>query len=422
MSVLSLADLVAPATSSDVLGIELSVAQDLNLPTTAWQPLGQVRTVLATSATLVSMYSSTVNLIAQGGYASYAALMVDANGTPITSWMDLIGTNNYNEDRVQASAASGPVPVSNSLATSYPYTIGQLRFQNPATGATYSNTAVGTVSASGASTIQVQADQAWLGSQGTSGAGIVLTMLTPLPGVSVTALTTSLVGADEETNAAYLTRCQNKLGTLSALGQINGVPAPVSPGGAPQSYEFVATSIPQAATASPVWPYTVTSPITRCTVTNGPGNVVVVIANAEGTPPAPDTTAVTNALQFLCDPQGVTLSVFGATNFAIALTLTVYVRANGNLTSTQVIANIEDDLATYLATVKIGGVTTSKPNILPRSEVIATIMGANASTVDLDLGPMPSPVSGEDPAVADTQLTFYQVPVLGTLTITVVFV
>jgi hypothetical protein len=383
MSLVTLNQLVSPVTATDALTIELAIAQGLNLPTTSWQPLGMARTILAINSNVVAQYGTIVNLLAQGGYASYAALMVDANGTPITTWMDLIASNNYNILRVPVSYASGPVPVSNSTATPYTYTVGQLHFQNTATRATYTNTASGTVAASGASTIQVQADAAWGGTIGTTGAGVTLAMLTPLPGVTPQAQASSLVGANAESNGALLTRGQSKLGTLSSIQQIpTSTPPPAAPGGAPGAYDFVARSIPQAGSSSTVYPYTVTSPITRTSVAGINGFLTIFVANAAGGPITSDVNAVNAAIQALCVPQGVRALVLGAVNLAVNITYTVYVRAAGALPTMTILANVAGALATYFASIPISGATGASTGIVPLAELTETIMTA-ANGVDL---------------------------------------
>ena len=165
-----LADLVVPASETDVLQLELTLAQQLGLSTTAWQPLGMARTILAINANLAAQYSQTVALVAQGGYASLAALMVDANNNPITTWMDLVGTNQYNVTRIPASQASGFNVVGNTSGQSYSWSPNSpLHFQNPATGATYTTVGSGTISSSGLTSVAIQADLAYIGSVGTSG-------------------------------------------------------------------------------------------------------------------------------------------------------------------------------------------------------------------------------------------------------------
>jgi hypothetical protein len=411
VSILTLNDLLSVASASEILAIELSIAQGLGLPTTAWQPLSMVRTLLATQAELGAQFAVDINLLAQGGYASLAAKMVDALGNPITSWMDLIAQNNYNEVRVPITFASGSVPVNNPTATAYPYAIGQLHFQNPTTGATYANTQAGTIlSATSNQGIAVQADQAWGGAIGTSGAGVALTLITPLPGVTVSPLVNSLVGQDAETNPNLFTRLTQKLGTLSVLGKIAN-PAPPNPGGANQAYAFLAKSIPQGSVASPTYPFAVVTPITRVTVIAAGGGVIVYVANAAGQPPPSDTAAVSAALQLLATPQGVTATVYAASNAPLNLSYRVYVTASGNLSTAQITTNISSALAQYLATVPIGGHNTSAPNIVPRSDIIATILDANPGTLDVQI---------TAPSGGDFTLLPQQVPVVGTLVPTVV--
>lgn len=370
------------------------------------------RSLLAIESYVLSTYTSTVNFIAQGGYASYAALMVDANGNPVTTWMDLISQNNYNILRVPISYASGPVPVHNSTATSYPYSVGQLHFQNAATGATYTNTGSGTVAASGNSNIQVQADAAWGGTTGTTGAGVTLAMLTPLPGVSPLAQVSSLVGANAESNSALLTRGQAKLGTLSAIQQIpTTTPPPAAPGGAAIAYGFVATSIPQAASASAVYPYTVTAPITRTSQIPIGTTPVLYIANALGAPSSGDVAAVNAAIQALVVPQGIFAQVLAASNLPVNITYTVWVRAAGALPTPTILTNVADALANYFSLLPIGGVTGAMTNIIPLAELTDVVMTAANGVDCLFYSPTASvPVGGS------------QVPVLGAITGTVVLV
>jgi len=278
----TLAQLVTTSTEADALGLQLSIAQTLGLPTTAWQPFGMARTIEAINANVVSAYSDTIAFLAQGGYASYASLMVDASGNPVTTWMDLRGIDQYNVTRIPASFASGNVPLINASATSYTWSPNSpLHLQNSATGATYTTTGSGTVTATSTTPVAIQADPAYQGHIGTSGSGVTLILLTPLPGVTVGALTSSLVGSDAELNANYLSRCQAKLGSLS-------------PNGPASAYQYVAESIPVFNTTLPTGllfvaptaqnPYGVSAPITRVSavLTIGSGQIQVYAADAAG--------------------------------------------------------------------------------------------------------------------------------------------
>jgi uncharacterized phage protein gp47/JayE len=420
MPIVTLSDLVGPVTQADALGQELAIATTLGLQTSTWQPLDPSRTILQINAQIISNYSVTINQIAQGGYASYAALMTDPSGAPITVWMDLISTNMYNVFRNPATAAAGPVPYTNTSATSYPYSPNSpLKFQNPiAPNATYTSTGTGTVSGSSTGTIPVQADAAFVGTAGSAGVGTTLILLTPKSGVTIGPQAVSLVGATAESNTALLTRGQAKLGTLSSLSQLAAItgtttPVPPAPGGSGQAYYFVATTIPQASVASAVWPYAVTARITRVSVLAiGGGIVDVYIANSSGTPSAGDVAAVNAAVQALCVPQAVQAIVTGATNLTIAVTYTVYVTATSSLSPNTIQSNISNALSAYFASLPIGGVIINGTGIVPLDAIVATILNANAGTVDLQVA-LPTTDLSVGPSL---------VPVLGTVTASVVLV
>jgi hypothetical protein len=388
MPLLTLADLVSVTTPASALNLELSIAAALGLTTTAWQPLSPEMTIEGVNAQIVSSYSATVNQIAQGGFASTAAVIpgTDPNFTDVngfnTSWMDLISINVFNVARRAATFATGsgaggnPLVVNNTSATAYTYQVGQLHFQHPVTGATYTNTGAGTIAGSTTSPIDIQADAAFAGSKGTAAVGITLIMLTPLPGVSPTVLSQSIIGADAESNSALLVRDQAKLGSLS-------------PNGAAQAYNFVATSIPipalQATAPVPFNHYSVTSPITRVATTQTNGVVGVYVANAAGAPSGPDIAQVLAAIQAICVPLSVTATVSAVGQVALNLVYTVYIPTSSGLTAATVIANINTAIANYCSTVPIGGVTGSAGNIVPYDELIDVIMNANPGTRDLQL-------------------------------------
>jgi hypothetical protein len=383
---LTVADLLSVSTQADALQLELTICAALGLPTTAWQPLSPEMAILGANAQIVATYSVTVSQIAQGGFASSAAVipgtgtLVDGNGFT-TTWMDLVSVNVYNVQRIPPTFALGNVPVNNTGAISYPFTTGQLHFQNLITGATYSNTGAGTILAGAVNfPIQIQADAAWPGSLGTTPSGQVLSLLTPLSGVAPQPLPTTLTGTNIETNAALLQRCIAKLGSLS-------------PNGASQAYDFVATSIPTSATQAQatfpfnVLPYTVTAPITRvATLLNvATGNVGVYIANASGSPPGGDVTTVAAAIQALATPLSVTSTVAAVGTVALNLLYNVYVSQSSGLSAAAVKANIDTAVALFCSTVPIGGLTGSVPNIIPYDDLIDVIFNANRGTVDLQL-------------------------------------
>lgn len=540
-TIILLSDLVTVSTVDDVLALELSLATQLNLPVTSWQPLDPSRTIFQTEANIYSSVSAVIAGIAQGGYLSYAAVMPAGNSPYndgagfLTTWMDLRGVDTYNVARIGATAAAGPIPVQNITAAAQPYTAGQLHFQHPTSGATYTNTGPGTVTGGGtvgspvASTIEVTADPDFVGAIGTLSSGQTAIMLTPFPGVTPTAQGTngtgSIIGTAIEQNAHYLVRCQGKLAALS-------------PNGASQAYQYVATSLPVFGSniippsdildlsESPVSaiataaqdlltalgftsgtqyytaptaanPWGVSTPVTRAraflntatgvvdvyaanaagglagcaqlTITNvtwssGSGGVAtvttasahdlsssnwVIISGVQGASGVNNQIAGTPAWQLLSAsgstftfalatnpgtftsggsveggdlgsvdaaiqaqvvPDGQTAIVAAATNANITVTATVYIPTKAGVSPAVAKSNISTALATYLATVPIGGVTAESTGIVPGSELLVTIANANPGTVSVQ------------PTPSDVVLSNSQVPVLSSANITVVFV
>lgn len=389
-----LSELVAPATPTEVLTLELAIATTLGLSVTSWEPLDPSRTILQGQSQIVSMYADVVNLIAQGGFASYAAQMVDGNGTPITAWMDLLTPNNYNTIRFLASSAAGPVPYTNVNATSYAYSPNNpLHFQYPTSGgATYTSVGTGTVSGSSSGTVSVVADAGFSGSAGNAATGTTLQLVTPLTGVTINALTQPLVGAPLETNQALLLRSVNMLGTLSVqFSQVQqGVtPVPPNPSAPVTAYDYVATSIPTQASgaASSAWPYYVTAKVTKSqTVGNtSNGQVQQYLANAAGAPTAGDVAVVNAAVQALSVGQCITCVVQAAGTITIAITYTIYYRRSSGYTAAQAEATILAALTAYFAAFPIGGVNTTANGIMPFSEVEDVIYDALPGAIDLAL-------------------------------------
>lgn len=384
--------LVTPVTPEEALASELTQAALLGLDTTAWQPVSPSRTILAINANIIAGYSTYVNLIAKGGFASYAATITDSNGAEVTTWMDLVSEQVYATTRIPATYAAGTVTLTNSGGTVGPYSAGQLVAYNVVTGAKFANTASVTL-ANGANAVAVQALVA--GSGSTSGAGTITALVTPIVGVTATNAAT-IVGTDAEGNASLLQRDLAKLGTLS-------------PNGPAQAYYAVATGM-----LDPLQPWydpTLTAAITRVKTFAGFAAVSCVIANASGAVSGADVTRVDAQIQKWCVPLGTVAVVSSATANPIAITATIYVPTSAGLSSGAVVSAATSALTSYLEGIDIGGVTGATPNIIPYSELLATIARSVTTTA----------VTLSAPS-ADYPLTATEVATLGATAFTVVFV
>lgn len=416
LSAVTLASLITPVTVSAELAAELTIAASVGMPTTAWQTFTPELSILTINANVVSQYSQSVANMALGAYASLAATMVDQNGNPITEWMDLRGQDQYNVTRLPATFASIPagagasfsITNNNASGASYgPFAIGQALFANSATGAVFANTSAISAISPGTSLGGVGVQALLAGTVGTSGVASITSLVNPVSGITCTNAS-PCVGTNAESNAAYLIRCQAKLGALS-------------PKGASQAYYFVATSM-----TDPTQPwYAVygvpSAPITRCEVVTVPGIVYVYVANAAGPCNAGDVTIVNSAIQALVVPDGQTAIVAAAIGSTFNFIYTVYVSTASGYTTTQVEAAISNALTAYLEIVPIGGFDDASNGVVPYSALVGTIITAPPTAAGQTTALQFRAVSLTSPA-SDTALAFNAVPVVGTITPTVVFV
>lgn len=387
----SLDSLVTPITPAEALASELTQAALLGLDTTAWQPVSPSRTILELNAQIISGYSGYVNLIAKGGFASYAATITDINGGEVTTWMDLVSEQVYATTRIPATRATVAMTLT-SANVNGPYSPGQIIIANSATGAQFAND-VAVNLAIGANIIQFSALLA--GSGSSSGVGTITVFVTPIVGVSATNAAAA-VGTDAEGNVALLARDLAKLGTLS-------------PNGPSQAYYAIATGM-----LDPLQPWydpTLTSAITRVVTFSGAAAVGCLIANASGAVGVGDIGRVNTQIQKWCVPLGTVAVVATADNLAIPITATMYVPTSAGLTAPAVVTAATSALTSYLAAINIGGVTGATNNIIPYSELLATIARSATTTA----------VTLAAPA-ADVALAVTDVAVLGLATISVVFV
>lgn len=401
----SLSDLVTPETREEVLALELQIAQTLGLTVTAWQQLGVARTIYATDAANISQLSDTAAFVAQAGWVSYAAQMVDADGNEVRDWMSLTSSEVYNVTREAATYAetdSAGFSISNTTSTSYgPYNPGDLHFSNSTTGAKYHNTETVTIApAIGSPTpVAIIADEA--GSASNASIGQVDTLDTPLVGCACSN-SVVLTGNDEETNAALLLRDQAKLGSLS-------------PDGSALAYDFVALSILDP--AQPFYNASLSQRITRVKPYSSLGVVNVYIANDAGAPSVGDVAIVNAAIQAWCVPLGVTATVAAATNHSVAVTYTAYVPSAASVTSGEIEAAASAALVAYFKDIPIGGTTDATPNVVPYRAVQGTIFAAIAALVPAYASRISVTLAA--PA-ADVSIATTEVPTLGTVTPTVV--
>lgn len=326
MATPSIEDLVKPTTAEEVESTILSVATTLGLQVTAWQPFGVARTLIKIFAQKVADLSSFASEIAKSGFLD---LCPDA-------WLPLVAFYVYGVKKTEATFASGSITFTNTSATNYPVTAGDIRVAHATTGKTYINNEDFTIPAQGSITTQILAEEA--GAASSAGAGEITKMVTTYLGVTCSNAN-PVLGADAESRADLIKRCKAKLGALS-------------PNGPKAIYDYIATSI---AVGPP--PTGVSAPINRTlTVVDATtGFVTVYLANANGPVTNDDVTAVNTAIQAQAVPVGVTATPASAAAKAIAITADVHI-AGATQSDADIKTKISRVLGDYFKTIPIGGI------------------------------------------------------------------
>ncbi len=327
----SVAFAAGPAGSgtSFVAGDEFRAAlASPNFPASSWQAGSVPRTLLEIEAQGLSSLLSLVSQIALGGYVTQSPGVTGAAG----SWLDLVAQNVYGLTRNPALATQGVLTLTDAGGAG-PFTVvaGQLWFAST-NGLRYTNTAGGTLSKSGTLQLAISAESP--GSAYNVANLAISTMLTPLPGVTVSnpdpgggTWITLQQGTDAETDLALSTRCQ---GQWSALGK----------GATAATYDL--------------WARTASAEVTRTKVvadgTTG-GQVDIYLAGASGAVSGAAVTAVQNYVAPRL-PTAVTQSTAAATNQAAAIAGTVYVYTAQSAAAQAAVAT---NLAALIQATPVGG-------------------------------------------------------------------
>lgn len=334
----NLEDLVVPETKESIEATNLALAEGEGLPTTAWGASSAFRILFSIFATLLSRLWFSVAQIANGVVLAFSR----------GAWLTLLARN-YDEDRLAATFTVGTFKLTDNGGGPHgPLAVGAVTV---AVGELqYTNTAGGTVPASGSLDLEFRATVA--GGAHNVPNNSAVTLVTSLPTVTVTnpavgstGTWITTLGTDVEGDDALRARCGAKWATLST-------------GSPTAAYLYWALS---------------TSGVTRAKVDDGnpdgPGSLRVYIDNA---------SAVSALNSTLTDrrPHGTVASAHAATTQAV--TIEGVVTFNGS-EATEVAATegVVTNLTALAAEIDIGG-------IVVKSEVIQRVMDA-AGVTDFEL-------------------------------------
>lgn len=376
---LALEDLITTEDRDEVLATLLAVSALLGAPTTSWQEGAPILTMLTTAAQKLSDLTVVVADITKGGFGELL---------PSDAWAERWALSRFNVTRVPAKQAAGGLTiVCDATAVGNTYAEGEIIVAHATTHKTYRNTAPVTIVPSTTLTDQpFAADEP--GSASTAAPTSVTVLVLSIVGLTVTN-PLSWLGSDKETTPALVTRARAKLGSLS-------------PNGAKDAYNFIATTPEFSATSVPITR-------TRTVGDETSPNIFVYLATAAGAPTGGDVAIVQSAIDANVEPWGANATAVAATPNVIAITYQAWVKGS-QLTSAQIQTAIANALATFFSTLALGGYVIPPDTGDVYVETLQQVIG-NAT-----VGIQRVVVSVPATAVA---LAANEVPVLGAITPTV---
>lgn len=383
MTVTTLDDLAEPLSVEELKASFYSALATVGVTTTTWKPGAVTRTIIAVVCVALHALSVLVANIARSGFLELASGL----------WLALVARYVYGVEKQYATFAAGTVHVSNSSASPYVISPGQLELAASITGKRYHNTAPVTIPAFAANvSVSVEAFEA--GAASSALVGEIDTVISSFAGMSVTN-NEVLVGLDDETDAAVKARGSAKL-------------EPFSPDGPASAYDYVARNALRANGSS------IGVTRTRPFVANG--TVDLYCATASGALDPADVALIDDAINQQVAPLAVTANAHSAEAVSVPITYKAWCFNTTGLTETQLLQAIEDHLRAYLARVPIGGyVMPDSPGFVFAEDLAAEINQATRGGASLRI----FRVILESPS-ADVYLAPSQFPALGAVTGTIV--
>ena len=328
--------------------VQLGIRADL------WKTGGSLSNMLTVIAATFAGFTQTM----------VAALSAGFLPTATGAWLVILAYYVYGVVAVPATFATGVVTLTNTGGGIYTFAAGQLILGNAnASGVQYTNSATVTIGAATSFGPMVVPNVAViatiLGSAGNANPGDVSVLVTTAIGVSVTN-PGAVVGQDAQSDPSVRATCLAKLAALSVR----------NPRG---SYKWAITTAINAVTNAPVNINRVQVQSPGATFLNGfavapvppnpgaPGTVTIYAASPSGAPSSDDLTAAAASVELNARVEGVTVSLFAATEVPYTRTLNVWYQSAPSLTAAAVELAGATAITNFFAQYAIGGVTTDKP-------------------------------------------------------------
>lgn len=327
----SLASQLLTETKAAIYARGLAVATSLGLVTTSWAAGDPTRSLYHFLSEILEALEVNVAGYVASGFLDYAT----------GDWLTILAEQLYGVTRTAATYASTTVTLSNGGGGYYEIAAGDIRVQNSASGATYTNTSGGTLTAAltpGATlVIDITADETGSGSN--AGAGDIDTIVTSMLGVTC-ANATAAIGVDEEEDADLRERCRARLGMLS-------------PNGPRDVYDYVVRSPELMAEFLGGAAMGITR--SRTIADDSTGAVTVYVAGASGAVSGDNVTAAQAALEAYAAPLCITPTAVNCSAVPIAVTYSVWMYTSVGEDEAAIEATISDAIDAVLLSRPIGG-------------------------------------------------------------------
>jgi hypothetical protein len=406
MSQPSLADLFASSTIAEVFDLAVAVCRKLGVPTNTWFPGDPLRTLLRFGAEyLAGAFEPTARRYTASAFLDLAREQAerDPGGYP---WLVRLAAQVHNYVADEATFATTRMTLTNEgggLYTEADLAAGNVSYQNTLTGKTYTASSgpldadgnpaqLRPVSAAPDNVVyqDISADEA--GSASAAAAGEIV-LLTAIPGVSATNAAAAQA-IDAESPASIEEGAREKL-------------APLSPKGPSDAYNAVAKDASLTGTTG----------ITRArTYTDSTkGEVRVYLAGPSGAISAEDLARGEAAIVEWATPGCTTPIVASAINRVINVTCDVWVYDDVGLTADEIRTAIRAAQAAHMLARPIGG-DVIEGESTGRVYLDGIRKATSGAFKDRDF--IRQQVSS--PAV-DTDLAIQEVPVIGLVTISNVY-
>jgi phage-related baseplate assembly protein len=318
---MQLEELTKDLTAEECKETIYKLLERVGIATSSWLPGSPTRTIIAVFAVLYAWCSYMLAGIASMGF------LATARGP----WLTLLCRHQYNVERRGATAASGTVTITNTSGVAKPLGSYDLILSAPALDLEYRNPSPITIAATGDTLVTVESSQE--GSASSAPAGSITTVVTALPGVTVSQ-PSALIGQDEESDQSL--RARAKASTAS-----------LSPHGPQDAYRYAATSCTRS-DGSPI-------AISKLKlVADGSGGIDAFIAGSAGAIDESDLTIVNEAMHRVA-PLAITLRVANSVALPLTVQYQVWCYLSASLTESQVQAACDKALSDRIARLPIGG-------------------------------------------------------------------